>query len=110
MPSDERYKGSKWNLQMEWETGEITWEPLGIIGKSDPVSVAIYGRENNLLDLDGWKRYRRLANRQQKLIRLANQAKLYAFRNRIVYKFGVQVPQNHQQAMEIDKANGNHLW
>ena len=109
-PSDERYKGSRWNLQMEWETGEVTWEPLGIIGKSDPVSVAIYAKENNLLHLDGWKRFRRLANRQQKLIRLANQAKLYAFRNRIIYKFGIQVPQNHQQAMEIDKANGNHLW
>ena len=27
-PKDPRYKGSKYNLQMEWETGEITWEPL----------------------------------------------------------------------------------
>jgi hypothetical protein len=72
--------------------------------------VAIYGRDNNLLHLDGWKRFRRLARRQQKLLRLANQAKLFAFRNRIVYKFGVQVPQNHAQAMVIDEQNGNHFW
>ena len=29
MSSDkERYKGSRYNGQVEWETGEITWEPL----------------------------------------------------------------------------------
>ena len=44
------------------------------------------------------------------MLRLANQAKLQSFRNRIVYKFGVQVPQNHAQAMAIDEANGNHYW
>jgi len=110
LPSDERYKGSKWNVRVEWENGEVTYEPLAIIGKSDPVSVAIYARDNDLLHLDGWKRFRRLAQRQKKLIRLANQAKLQSFRNRIVYKFGVQVPQNHAQAMAIDEANGNHLW
>ena len=110
LPSDERYKGSKWNVRVEWENGEITYEPLAIIAKSDPVSVAIYARDNQLLHLDGWKCFRRLARRQKKLLRLANQAKLYAFRNRIVYKFGVQVPQSHAQAMAIDKANGNHLW
>ena len=27
-----------------------------------------------------------------------------------MYKFGVQVPQSHEQAMALDKANGNRLW
>ncbi len=81
-----------------------------IIEKSDPVSVAIYARDNKLLHLDGWKRFRRLAQRQKKLLPLANQAKLIAFRNRIVYKFGVQVPQSHAQAIAIGEANGNHFW
>lgn len=110
MPSDDRYKGSRWNVQIEWENGEVTFEPLAIIGRSDPVSVAIYARDNDLLHLDGWKRFRRLAQRQKKLIRLANQARLYAFRNRVVFKFGIQVPQSHRQAMELDEANGNRLW
>jgi hypothetical protein len=109
-PSDGRYKGSRWNLKVVWENGEISWEPQCIIAKSDPVSVAIYARDNNLLHLDGWKRFARLARRQQKLLRLANQAKLQSFRNRLVYKFGVQIPQNHKQAMALDEANGNDLW
>ena len=51
--SDPDYKGSKYNLRVKWEKGEITWEPLTIIGKSDPASVAIYAKSNNLLELDG---------------------------------------------------------
>jgi hypothetical protein len=40
---------------VEWENGEITAEPLSIIAADDPVSCAIYARDNNLLDVDGWK-------------------------------------------------------
>ena len=29
--SDPDWKGSKYNVQVEWETGEITYEPLSII-------------------------------------------------------------------------------
>jgi hypothetical protein len=66
--SDDDYKGSRWNVQIVWENGETTWEPLGIIGKSDPVTCAIYGKENNLLEQDGWKCFARLARRQKKLL------------------------------------------
>jgi len=109
-PNDSTYKGSSWNVQIEWENGETTWEPLSIIGRSDPVTCAIYAKDNNLLSLDGWKRFRKLARRQKKLLRLVNQAKLQSFRTRPVYKFGVQVPRNHQHAMELDEENGNTLW
>ena len=26
--TDPNWKGSKWNVQIEWESGEITYEPL----------------------------------------------------------------------------------
>ena len=62
LPSDPKYKGSKYNVKVAWENGEITWEPLSIISRSDPVTVAMYGSENGLLDLEGWKKFCRLAN------------------------------------------------
>ena len=31
LASDPDWKGSKYNVQVEWETGEITFEPLSII-------------------------------------------------------------------------------
>jgi hypothetical protein len=40
---------------IEWENGEIITEPLAIIAADDPVTCAIYARDNNLLDLAEWK-------------------------------------------------------
>ena len=53
---------------IEWENREITSEPLSIIGADDPVTCAIYARENKLLDKPGWKRFTRLAKREKKLL------------------------------------------
>jgi len=49
------YKGSTYNVMIEWENGEITSEPLSIIAADDPVTCAIYAKENNLLEQDSWK-------------------------------------------------------
>ena len=68
-----------YNVMVEWENGEITSEPLSIIAADDPVTCAIYARDNNLLELPGWKRFKRLAKRQKKLFRMANQAKLRSY-------------------------------
>ena len=55
-PHSKDYKGSRWNVSIEWENGEITWEPLSILAKDDPVTCAIYAEEHNLLEEDGWKK------------------------------------------------------
>ena len=108
--SDKAYNGSRYNVLVNWETGESTYEPLCIIAADDPVSCVIYVKENNLLEEEGWKRFKRLAQRQKKLIRLLNQAKLQSFRTKLVYMFGHLVPRNHDQAMQLDKKNGNTRW
>ena len=40
-PQDENYKGSKYNVMVEWETGEITDEPLSLIAADDPVQMIL---------------------------------------------------------------------
>ena len=52
LASDPDCKGSKYNAQVEWETGEITFEPLSIIAADDPVTCAAYAKENDLLALE----------------------------------------------------------
>ena len=39
LASDPDWKQSKYDVQVEWETGEITFEPLSIIPADDPVPV-----------------------------------------------------------------------
>ena len=48
-PQDENYKGSKYNVMVERETGEITDEPLSLIAADDPVTCAEYAKTHDLL-------------------------------------------------------------
>ena len=40
---------------VEWETGEITEEPLSLIAADDPVTCAEYAKKHDLLHLDAGK-------------------------------------------------------
>ena len=63
--SDKQYKGSRYNVLVRWENDEITSEPLGAMAADDPVSCAQYALDNNLLDTDGWRRFKKLAKTQK---------------------------------------------
>ena len=44
------------------------------------------------------------------MVRTLKQEKLKSFRHSPKYMFGVRVPYGHEEAMELDKANGNTKW
>ena len=52
---DPQYKGSSYNVMVEWETGETSCEPLSLIAKDDSITCAVYAKKNGLLDTTGWK-------------------------------------------------------
>ena len=78
----------------------------------DPVMVAMHADMHNLLDTPGWKLkgLKKHAKTQKHLLRCTNQAQLHSFRTKPVHMCRFLVPQNHEQAMELDKANGNTKW
>ena len=108
--SHPNWKGCPFNVMIEWETGEVTSEPLSLIAADDPVTCAIYAKENDLLHVDGWKRFKHIAKRQKKLFRMTNQAKLRSFRTTPRYKYGFEVPRSYKHALELDARNGNTKW
>ena len=108
--SDPAYQGSRYNVLVDWETGESTYEPLHVIAADDPVTCAAYAKEKGLLEEEGWRRFKRIAKRQKKLVRLMNQSKLRAVRTLPIFKYGFLVPRNHEQAVDIDERNGNTKW
>ena len=63
-------------LQVVWETGATSTESFEALRKDIPVDLAIYAKENNLLEFDGWDTLNRLANRSKLTERLVKQAKL----------------------------------
>ncbi len=108
--TDPTYKGSKFNIMIKWENGEVTSEPLSIIAADDPVTCALYARDNNLLELDGWKQFKQIAQRDQKLLRMVNQVKLQLYQMAPRYKYGYEVPCDYCHAVELDNWNDNNKW
>ena len=99
-----------YNVMVEWENGEITSEPLQLIAADDPVTCAIYGKDNGLLDLPGWKKFKSIAKRQKKFTRMVNQAKLKSYTRSPKYKYGFEVPRNYVHAMNLDEKTKNSMW
>jgi hypothetical protein len=95
---------------LEWENGEISPEPLSLIGKDDPFTFAVYAKDNGLLDTPGWKQFKRLAQQQKRLIRMVNQAKLKSYRRARKYMYVYPIPTTYQEALEFDRQNGNTKW
>ena len=102
-PQDEKYKGSKYNDMVEWETREITDEPLSLIATDDPVTCAEYAKKHVLLHLDGWKRLKHIAKNQKQLTRAINQSKIRQVRRSAVYQFGFLIPKDYRQPLQLDE-------
>ena len=84
-----------------WEDGSYTYEPLKIIAADDPVTCALYAKQNNLLNTPGWKIFKGIAMRDKKMIRMLNQSKLRSFRTAPIFKNGFQVPRTPEEAIAI---------
>ena len=95
---------------IEWETGEITSEPLSIIAADAPVCCATYAMDNKLLQDPSWRRFKGIAKRHGKYLREINQAKLKSFRHAPKYQYGYEVPRNYGHAVELDNAAKNTKW
>ena len=111
--SDPEYNGSSYNLLIEWETGEHTWEPLSDIIASDPYTCAVYAKEHDLLNTPGWKLLKRHARTARRLIRTLKKSKYRQAKASRKYKHGWEVPRDYAHALQLDykmtTTNGNML-
>ena len=110
LASDPDWKGSKYNVLVEGETGEITFEPLSIIAADDPVTCAAYAKENDLLAVEGWCRFRNLAKKDKGLARPIKQSQIRQVRRSQTYMFGYLIPRNYVEAIQFDSENKNSKW
>jgi hypothetical protein len=107
---DKDYNGSRFNVLVEWENGEITTEPLLVIAADNPVTCAVYAREHDLLDVKGWRHFRNLAKREKHFLCLIKQAKMKSYRQSPKYKFGYRIPKDYEEALKLDELNQNTKW
>jgi hypothetical protein len=107
---DHRKKGRKYDILILWTTGEETWEDLSWIGAQDPITVAKYGQAHNLLNKPAWKRFKRMVGQEKQFIRMLKQANAAKIGKGPMMKFGIEVPKHFNDALRLDRVNGNNLW
>ena len=108
--TDPNHKGSKYNVMVEWESGEVIYEPLAHISKDDPITCAVYAKKHDLLDTTGWKHLKRYAKTSKRLIRAVKQSRIRQVRASARYQHGFQVPKDYNDAIRLDKENSNTHW
>jgi hypothetical protein len=86
-----KYKGSSYNLLIEWDSEEPTWELLNIIAADDKVMCALYGEANNMLDKKGWKSLKKAAKNIQKVYTCVH--KTMKNKQEPKYKYSICLPQ-----------------
>ena len=108
--TDPNHKGSKYNVMVEWEPGEVTYEPLTLISKKDPINCAVYAKKRDLLDITGWNHPKRHAKISKRPIRAVKQSRIHQVRASARYQHGFQVPKDFNDARSLDKENSNTHW
>ena len=59
------------------------------------MTCAIYAKDNDLLDTEGWKRFRKLEHRAKKMLWMVNQSKLQSYKACKKYIYGIEIPRNY---------------
>ena len=100
-------------MKVKWAGyDDPTWEPMEVIKKDDPITLAKYAKEQNLLDYSIWKWARSYSKNEKKYKRLLKQVRLMKKRTgkAIKYQFGIRVPRSIREAYVLDSMNGDTKW
>eukprot|EP00957_Ditylum_brightwellii_P199738 15226304-Ditylum_brightwellii.AAC.1 len=94
---------------MKWEDDSDAWAPLAVIWKSDPVTLAAYTKEHDLLKTDEWKSRCHYVKNEKQVRCQMKQVKMNSMRYGPRIRFGVRIPKDHHEALELDKKLGNTM-
>ena len=107
-----RRKNNQVQVKIQWDNGDVTWEPLNNLRKDDPVTLAKYAHKKGITNKRGWKWSRKINKHPKKLLQMLriNASQRGAARKTVKYKFGVQIPKHPMHTLELDRLNGNTKW
>ena len=101
--------GRKQKVKVLWSDLSSTWEDMHALFLHSPTIVCDYALTHHLLGKAGWHVVRSYlsigSNYESRRVNKSSKKK-----NRPLFKFGVQVPRNAQEALDLDTKNGNTKW
>ena len=95
-------------VKILWTNGDETWENLSHMGNQDPITLALYAKEKNLLGKPGWKRFKRMVGTEKHYISVLRKAQAVK-KDAPKLKFGIEVPRNYKDVLRLDRLNGDKL-
>ena len=100
------YKRSHCNILVDWETGEMIYEPPSLMVND------AYAKKHDLLNELGWKHLKRFVKTSKCLVQAAKQqSRIKQVCRSIKYKFGYQVSMtNEELVVLLDKQHGKRKW
>jgi hypothetical protein len=104
--SNRRFTTKGWSLHCLWADGSTSWEALRNLKESNPLEVAQYAEQHNLLNepaFSWWAKH--VLKRSQRVIK-----KVKTRYWQRTHKYGVRLPKTVAEALQLDKENGNQLW
>ena len=105
-----RKKNKKWEVLVDWDHTNESWEPLTKMRLADSVSLAEYAIKNKLFYQPGWNWAKKKNKSAKKYARMAKIFKSQVKDLKARFKFGVEVPRSVSEAMRLDSKNGNNKW
>ena len=95
-----------WDILVEFVDGSTEWRPLKEVKDSNPIELAEYAIANKIHEEPAFKWWVSFVLRKRH--RMINKVKKKYWRT--THKFGVRLPKNVKEALQIDIDNGNDLW
>ena len=98
-----------WHLCIQWKDGSTSWEKLSDLKESHPVECAEYALSQGLMnepDFNFWVGF--VLKKLERIILLVRKRNTRNLKRN--EKFGISLPKNVKEALQLDKENGNTLW
>jgi hypothetical protein len=93
-------------LCVQWKDGSTSWEKLSDVKESFPVEVAEYAEINGLHEEPAFAWWcHHVLKKRDAIISAMNTR--YQKRT---HKFGIRLPKTVEEALRLDRENGNHYW
>ena len=98
-----------WKLCVQWRDGSTSWEKLSDLKESHPLEVAEYAVAQELDQepaFNWWVRH--TLKKRDAIISLVKRRSVRFLKK--THKFGIRVPRTVDEALRLDKENGNTKW
>jgi len=101
-----RFTAKGWLFHFLWADGSTSWEALQNLKESNPLEVAEYAKQHNLLNEPAFSWWAKHVLKRRR--RVVQKVKTCYWQR--THKYGVRLLKTVAEALQLDKENGNQLW